>query len=351
MANYKVIGGDLKQYGPVSTEDLCKWIVEGRLNAQSLVQAYGDIEWKKLSQFPEFADALAAHPAATSTPSLIQSPANWLELDYQLDIGGCIGRSWNLCKENFGLLFIVSLIALAAFYGFTFMLGLVTAPLTKALMQAPVAFQVGFKYLLPLVTSLVAGPIMGGLYFTYLKVIRQQSAGAADVFAGFQKAFVQLYLGALVVGLIVGACLLPFQYFFQLKAGPVLEQLQQAQAHQVTPADPLNMIHDLLHAYASTLPILLICLIPMTYLTVCLGFTLPLVIDKQTDFWSAMKASWKRVNKHWWQVFGVVVLAGLINIGGLLLCCVGILFTFPISLGALMYAYETVCSPAEPQNG
>ena len=49
MANYKVIGGDLKQYGPVSTEELRKWIAEGRLNAQSLVQEYGDIEWKQLS--------------------------------------------------------------------------------------------------------------------------------------------------------------------------------------------------------------------------------------------------------------------------------------------------------------
>ena len=216
-------------------------------------------------------------------------------------------------------------------------------------MQAPVAFQVGIKYLLPLVTSLVVGPIMGGLYFAYLKVIRGQKTGVGDVFAGFQKAFAQLYLGALVVGLIVSACLLPFQYFFQLKAGPVLEQLQQVQGHQATPADALNMIHALLHAYASALPILLIGLIPMTYLTVCWGFTLPLIIDKRMGFWSAMKASWKRVNRHWWQVFGVVVLVGLINVGGLLLCCVGILFTLPIGLGALMYAYETIFAQAESQ--
>ncbi len=351
MANYKVIGGDLKQYGPVSTEDLHKWVAEGRLNAQSLVQLYGDIEWKQLSTFPEFADLFAGKPTTLSAPLPITPPTDWLERDYELDIARCISRGWNLCKENFGILFIVSLITFAVFFGFMFMVGLVTAPLAKALMQAPIAFQVGFKYLLPLVTSLVVGPIMGGLYFTYLKVIRGQKAGVGDVFAGFQKVFAQLYLGALVVGLIVSACLLPFQFFFQLKAGPVLEQLQQAQEHQAVPADALNMIHNLLHAYASTLPILLLCLIPMTYLTVCWGFTLPLIIDKQMGFGSAMKASWKRVNRHWWQVFGLLVLVGLINIGGLLLCCVGILFTLPIGLGALMYAYETVCSPAEAQGG
>jgi hypothetical protein len=70
MANYKVIGGDLKQYGPVSAEELCKWIADGRLNAMSLVQVHGDIEWKQLATFPEFADALAlaGKPTTLSAP-------------------------------------------------------------------------------------------------------------------------------------------------------------------------------------------------------------------------------------------------------------------------------------------
>jgi hypothetical protein len=68
MANYKVIGGDLKQYGPVSSEDLRKWLAEGRLNAQSLVQLYGDIEWKQLSTLPEFADVFAGKPTTASAP-------------------------------------------------------------------------------------------------------------------------------------------------------------------------------------------------------------------------------------------------------------------------------------------
>ena len=68
MANYKVIGGDLKQYGPVSAEDLRKWIVDGRLNAMSLIQVHGDIEWKPLSSFPEFADALPNKPAGLIPP-------------------------------------------------------------------------------------------------------------------------------------------------------------------------------------------------------------------------------------------------------------------------------------------
>jgi hypothetical protein len=74
MANYKIIGGDLKQYGPVTDEEVRKWVAEGRLNSQSLVQVFGDIEWKKLSEFPEFAEALAGKPETLGAPLPLVSP-------------------------------------------------------------------------------------------------------------------------------------------------------------------------------------------------------------------------------------------------------------------------------------
>ncbi len=87
---------------------------------------------------------------------------------------------------------------------------------------------------------------------------------------------------------------------------------------------------------------MLICLIPVTYLAVCWQFTLPLVIDKNWSFGTAMKTSWRRVNQHWWQVFGLTVLAGLIGIIGLLGCGIGVLFTMPIGFAIMMCGYETI---------
>ena len=58
----------------------------------------------------------------------------------------------------------------------------------------------------------------------------------------------------------------------------------------------------------TSLPVAFICAIPATYLSVSWKFTLPLIVDKQMDFAAAMKASWKMVNKHWWLVFGLVIL-------------------------------------------
>jgi hypothetical protein len=318
MANYKIIGGDQKQYGPVSAEDLRKWIAEGRLNAQSSAQLEGETEWKPLAAFPEFADMLAAKPPASGAPPTFAAPADWLERDYELDLGGCISRGWELLKDHFGLLFVGVLIYLLIEGALA---GLGSIPFVGPLFSIANLF--------------IAGPLMGGVFYIFIQAIRRQPAGVGDVFAGFHKAFVQLLLGYLVPALLAGLCLIPVLIVGFLSVFPAL-------AHHQPPAKGMIFI---------LLPVALICLIPLIYLQISWSFTLPLVIDKQMDFWPAMKASWKMVNKHWWLIFGLVVLVGLLNVAGLLVCCVGALFTVPIGIGALMYAYETIFGKETAQAG
>ena len=83
---YKIIGGDQKEYGALSADDLRKWIAEGRLNAQTLAKAEGDEEFRPLGGFPEFVDALAAAAAEPPSPPAPASvaPPNLLERDYDL---------------------------------------------------------------------------------------------------------------------------------------------------------------------------------------------------------------------------------------------------------------------------
>ena len=88
-------------------------------------------------------------------------------------------------------------------------------------------------------------------------------------------------------------------------------------------------------------------MIPVTYLSVNWLFTQALIIDKGMDFRTAMKTSWKMVHKHWWHVFGLVVVMGLLNLAGFCLCCVGLLFTLPAGVAVLMFAYETIFSEGQ----
>ena len=66
---YKIIGGDQKEYGPVSIEQLRQWLAEGRVNAQTQVLPEGATEWKRLGDLPEFAAAPAvAAPILPAAP-------------------------------------------------------------------------------------------------------------------------------------------------------------------------------------------------------------------------------------------------------------------------------------------
>lgn len=324
MANYLIIGGDGKEYGPVTEAELRKWIAEGRLNARSLAKSESDAEFRGLAQFPEIADSFA-QPPAPETISPLKSAADFSERDYELDLGGCISRGFELVKTNGGLL--------------------IGAVLIYGLIQ--VAFSMFGKIpflgaIFSIANFVMSGAFMGGLFYLFLRVIRSEPAALGDLFAGFRRSFGQLFLGMLVTGLLIGLTLLPFLFFFVVKLFPLVKGVNlDAMSQQ----DSINFFKTVLtSALLPSLWVLLICAVPATFLSVSWKFTLPLIIDKQLDFGAAMKMSWKMVNRHWWQVFGLVILIDVLNMVGFCLCIVGLIVTVPIGLAALMYAYETIFS-------
>jgi len=72
---YKILGGDGKEYGPVTAEQIKQWIRDNRLNGQSMAQAADSPDWKPLSSFAEFSGELAAvPPAIPAMPAPIAAP-------------------------------------------------------------------------------------------------------------------------------------------------------------------------------------------------------------------------------------------------------------------------------------
>ena len=57
MPNFKIIGTDLKEYGPVSAEQIRQWITERRVDSETKLQAEGESEWRRVADAPEFAEA------------------------------------------------------------------------------------------------------------------------------------------------------------------------------------------------------------------------------------------------------------------------------------------------------
>jgi hypothetical protein len=175
---YTIIGGDGKEYGPVTADQVRSWIAAGRANLETKVKAEGSEEWRRVADFPELAPPApqAAAPAAV-VPAAVVLPGRAADLD----ILGCYERSWNLLKSDFwptvGVSFVIMLLLSALGYG----------------QHEGVFF----------LTLIFTGALMGGWYYYFLLKIRGQPATLGDAFAGFTRAFLNLVLLGIVKSLIV----------------------------------------------------------------------------------------------------------------------------------------------------
>ena len=71
-----------------------------------------------------------------------------------------------------------------------------------------------------------------------------------------------------------------------------------------------------------------------------------IIIDRRIGFWDAMEISRKVLSKNWWGALLFILVCGLINIGGTLLCGIGLLVTVPLTMMALAFLYEDLFGSA-----
>jgi len=219
---YTIIGGDQKEYGPVTAEQLRLWVTEGRVNAQTSVRIEGTIEWKPLAAYPEFADVQGANPAVNATAAAgggaVVSPEVILGRDYDLDIGSCVSRSWELVKQHLGPVVGITFLVVLVIVVVNQLIGLLSGPAIRGMIFER-RISIGAISIV-LATSVLSTPVyivlVGGLFKYYLKLIRGEPAGIADAFSGFGSALGQLVLLGLVSGLLsligYALCILPGIY-------------------------------------------------------------------------------------------------------------------------------------------
>lgn len=63
---FTIIGGDGKEYGPASTEQIRSWMAAGRANLDTKAKAVGSDEWRRLGDFPEFTTSEAVPPPVSA---------------------------------------------------------------------------------------------------------------------------------------------------------------------------------------------------------------------------------------------------------------------------------------------
>lgn len=169
---------------------------------------------------------------------------------------------------------------MGGFIGFTFLLLVVNLILGVI----PVLGTIG--------SIIINGPLAAGYYIVAKKLLNDETTTFGDFFKGFDY-FLPLFLVSLVSGIfiVIG--------FF-------------------------------------------ILLIPGIYLAVAYMFTSLMVIHKDLSFFEAMEASRKLITKKWFMFLLFAILIGLINIVGLILLGIGMLFTIPFTVCAVAVAFDDI---------
>jgi predicted Ser/Thr protein kinase len=289
---YEMLTGELP-LGKFSPPSSRKVEVDVRLDDVVLRALEKDPErrYQHASQVKTAVDTIAgsaAPPPGANGAALAQEI---LAREFNLSIRSCMRRGWILLKGEFWPFVGVTALLIA-------LLGFATSIGGASFRHGPAG--ANSTEITSAFAMLVWGPLVGGLLLYFLKKIRREPATVETAFCGFSsQRFLHLFLAGFVTSLLTW---LGF-----------------------------------------------VCLIlPGIYLLVAWMFTLPLVMDKHLDFWSAMELSRKVVTKHWFKFLGLGIVLMLLEFAGVLALCVGVFVMAPLILATLMYAYEDIFGGATP---
>src|ERR1043166_2768285 len=229
------------------------------------------------------------------------SEAELLARDYDVDVGGYISQAWNIFKANTGIMIGASVLVLLAVMGGQII-----------------------PYLGIIIGLILNGPLIGGLWYFYVKTVRGQQAGINDAFSGFGPRFWQLALAQIIPALMAFGVVLVVGLISAL----------------VIPGFAGNRGSGTVGAGGgvaiSVLAILMLLFVVLIiYFNVCWIFALPLIADKGLKFWPAMELSRRIVSKHWWMTFWLLFVCYWLGILGIVACCAGVVGTGPLAFCAI----------------
>lgn len=316
---YYIVGADGKEYGPVNEEDLRSWIDQGRAKESTLCRKGENGDWKPLSKFINIgANFETPHPVQ-NTVQESNSEVVWdyttlrnqlLQRDAKISIGKYISKGWQLMNKRMGLLLGATIVA----------------------------------WLLVQVASVAAivlfGPIMGGLYWIYLCVLRGQHTTFEDLFSGFSHSFKKLFLAFLYQVLLAIAVALP---------GLILAILGFALTYAQFNAANGDYDQTILWYIGGGIGFsLLVAILPLMVLSWLTLYALPIIMEYRLTAWEAVKLS-AAIGRR--QVFKGIVLmivnATLASIG-MVVFVFGVIFTAVWSQAVVIVAYDELFGNEEP---
>jgi GYF domain 2 len=186
----------------------------------------------------------------------------------------------------------------------------------------------------------VTGPLTAAWYGYFLRHIRGQAAAMEDVFAVFSSPDLLHMIAVHVIVTVISVILIvPF-------AAIIFFTMIGTAATAAAAADPEAPALVLLPFFSVFALGMLPVFAALIYLTMAFMFAPVLVLDRGHAFWPAMRLSQRVVNRRLLPMLGLVLLAWLIAMAGLLALCLGIFVAMPIVMASYAFAYEDLFGEA-----
>ena len=289
-AQYFLIGTDGRHYGPLSQDDVRVWLADGRAGRYSRARRDTEDQWTALRDMPEFEQETRPPHLGGGTPGSAAVAETAVDAEHRvepalsgrLDPVSCFKRAWGLLTHDFALLGGATLMAALLIIGIS------------------VIPRVGW-----LLGLLVNNLLMSAVYVLFLGRMRGTRPTVNEIASTVRPAALRIVLA----GAIQSALTFPV----------VLASLTQSPTGAAA---------------------LLLLFLPCLYLLVGYVFVIPLIVDRQTAIWSAMELSRRTVHRHWFQLFGLLLAAGMLLFISAAALGFGLVLTLPLCTGALMFAYD-----------
>jgi len=219
--------------------------------------------------------------------------------------GDCIGNAWSLVTRRFGLYIGIGLITLI-------LIGCI-----------------------PVVGSILFGPIMGGFYYLVLRDMHDEPVEFGMLFKGFEKFVPLMVAGLIQTAPSIIATVLQYTVDFARLAGGA------------APGGDANFYQTPGDAALAGISLALVIVVVVLSLfgaiwSVALSFAVPLVLEHDLRVMDALLTSAKAAFSNVGGLIVLIILEALVAILGVIALCVGIFVALPVIYAANVIAYRMV---------
>ena len=310
-------------HGPVDDAQLDRLIAAGIVTGDTLVWHAGLDGWKPLREVRPLAPLAAGGLLPGASAPAPPRPRPDLEAEFARTVGrrlspvSAVSRGMSLVFERPGPAIGISALIIVMLIAAGFV------PCVGSIVQIA-----------------VTGPLTAAWYGYFLRHIRGQAASMEDVFAVFSSPdllhMIAVHVVVTAITMLLVLPLVAIVFFSMIGTAATAAAAAEADA----PAVVLFPFFSL--ALLGMVPVLA----AIVYLTMAFMFAPVLVLDRGHAFWPAMRLSMRVVNRRLLPMLGLLLLAWLIGLAGLLALCLGIFVAMPIVMASFAFAYEDLFGEA-----